>query len=100
MDNRTAKLAAAAAVIMIVLGGVTFWPAGSSKNGKWWLGSAAVYGQEILAEMEKIENFLEHLPTGGDKSYAVKRRRVHESRLFDVEDLLERLESYTYDQDT
>ncbi len=58
MNNRTAKLAAAAAVIIVVLGGVTFWPGGNSQNGRWWLGSAAVWGQEILAEMEKIETLV------------------------------------------
>ncbi len=55
MNNRTTKLAVAAAVIMVMLGGVTFWPAGTSQNGKWWLASPAAWGQEIIAELEKIE---------------------------------------------
>jgi len=55
MNNRRAKLAAAAAVVMVVLGGVTFWPSGTPGNGQWWLGSPAVWGKEIIAEMEKIE---------------------------------------------
>jgi len=57
MNNRTAKLTAAAAVIMVVLGGVTFWP-GAPQNGKWWLASPAVWGQEIIAQMEKIETLV------------------------------------------
>ncbi len=56
VKSRTAKFAAAAAaVVMIVLGGVTFWPGGNSQNGKWWLGSPAAWGQEIIAKMDKIE---------------------------------------------
>jgi len=55
MNNRTAKLAAAAAVIMVVLGGVTFWPFDTSDNGKWWLGPTAAWGQEIIAELVNIE---------------------------------------------
>lgn len=48
------KLAAAAAIIIIVLGGVTFWPVGNSESGKWWLGPAVVWGQEILATLDTI----------------------------------------------
>ena len=49
------------------------------------------------AELAKVENFIQNIPEGGDRTYAVRRRRLHESRLFDVQDLLERLESYTFE---
>ena len=55
VNRRTAKLTAAAAVIMVVLGGVTFWPFDTSDNGKWWLGPTAAWGQEIIAELVNIE---------------------------------------------
>lgn len=55
MNNRRMKLAAAAVVMVVVLGGVTFWPSGTPGNGKWWLGSPAVWGKEIIAEIEKTE---------------------------------------------
>jgi outer membrane lipoprotein-sorting protein len=55
MNNRTAKLATAAAIAMVLLGGVTFWPGGTSQNGKWWLASPAAWGQVIMAEMQNIE---------------------------------------------
>ena len=55
MNTRTGKLALAAAVILIVLGGVSFWPLGDGGNGKWWLGSQAAWGQELLHSLEKIE---------------------------------------------
>jgi outer membrane lipoprotein-sorting protein len=55
MSNRKMKLAGMAAVVMVVLGGVTFWPSGTAGNGKWWLGSPAVWGQEIIAELVNIE---------------------------------------------
>jgi len=55
MYSKTMKLAAAAVIAMVVLGGITFWPGGSPQNSKWWLGPPAAWGQEIMAELEKIE---------------------------------------------
>ena len=55
MYSRTIKYAAAAVIAIVVLGGISFWPDGSPQNGKWWLGSPAAWGQEIIAELEKIE---------------------------------------------
>lgn len=52
MKSRTAKLTAAAVIaIVVVVGGMPFWPGGSD-TGKWWLGPPAVWGQEILAELD------------------------------------------------
>ncbi len=55
MKSRIPKLATAAVIAIIVLGGVTFWPSGDSENGQWWLGSPAAWGQEIMASLEKVE---------------------------------------------
>ena len=55
MYSKTMKLAAAAVIAIVVLGGITFWPGGSQQNSKWWLGPPAAWGQEIMAELEKIE---------------------------------------------
>lgn len=55
MNTRTGRLALAAAVILIVLGGVTFWPLGNGDNGKWWLGPQAAWGQELLDSLDKVE---------------------------------------------
>jgi len=55
MKGPITKLAAAAVVAIVVLGGITFWPDGSSENGKWWLKPSAVWGQEIMDSLEKIE---------------------------------------------
>jgi hypothetical protein len=41
-------------VILIVLGGITFWPV-NNNNGKWWLGPPAAWGQELLAILDTIE---------------------------------------------
>lgn len=54
MYCKTMKLAAAAVIAMVVLGGISFWP-DSPQNGKWWLAPPAAWGQEIMAELEKIE---------------------------------------------
>jgi outer membrane lipoprotein-sorting protein len=55
MKSRIPKLAAAAAITIIVLGGITFWTDSSPDNGKWWLGPSAAWGQEIMDSLEKIE---------------------------------------------
>ena len=55
IKSRTAKLAAAAVIAIVVLGGTTFWPGGNSQNGKWWLGPPAAWGQEILAELDALK---------------------------------------------
>jgi hypothetical protein len=55
MKTRITKLTAAAAIAIIVLGGITFWPDSGPKNGKWWLGPPAAWGQEILAQLDTIK---------------------------------------------
>jgi outer membrane lipoprotein-sorting protein len=54
MYSRKMKFAAAAVIIMVVLGGISFWP-GNPQNPKWWLAPPAAWGQEIMTELEKIE---------------------------------------------
>jgi hypothetical protein len=55
VSNRRMKLAGIAAIVMVVLGGVTFWPFGSAGSGRWWLGPPAVWAQEIVGAMGNIE---------------------------------------------
>ncbi|MBL7154095.1 MAG: hypothetical protein ISS79_10275 [Phycisphaerae bacterium] len=55
MNSRLAKLAATAAIIITVLGGINFWPNDGSENGKWWLGSPAAWGREIIESLEELE---------------------------------------------
>ncbi len=55
MKTGITKLAAAAAIAIIVLGGITFWPNSGTDNGKWWLGPPAAWGQEILAKLDTIK---------------------------------------------
>lgn len=55
MKSRITKLAAAAVIIIAVLGGIAFWPGSGSENGKWWLGPPTAWGQEILATLDTIE---------------------------------------------
>ena len=54
MKKPIIKLAAAAVIIVTVLGGINFWP-GSSENGNWWLGSPAAWGQEIFESLESVK---------------------------------------------
>jgi hypothetical protein len=55
MKTTTGKLALAAAVIVIVLGGITFWPFGGANTGKWWLASPAALGQELRTALDTIK---------------------------------------------
>jgi hypothetical protein len=55
MNTRTGRFAIAAAVILILLGGITFWPFGGGKNGQWWLDSPAIWGQELLATLDAFK---------------------------------------------
>jgi hypothetical protein len=52
MSARTVRFALAAAVILVVLGGVTFWPFGNGGQSQWWLAPSAAWGQEILAALD------------------------------------------------
>ena len=54
MKSPITKLAAAAVIIITILGGISFWP-DSSENRKWWLAPSAAWGQEILTELDTIE---------------------------------------------
>jgi hypothetical protein len=55
MKTRTVKFAAAAVVVLAVVGGMTFWPGRGSDSKKWWLGSPAAWGQEILAALDTVK---------------------------------------------
>ncbi|MFB0554860.1 MAG: hypothetical protein ACETWQ_16265 [Phycisphaerae bacterium] len=52
---RITKLAAAVVIVVVVVSGITFWPSSGPENGKWWLKPSAVWGQEIMDSLEKIE---------------------------------------------
>jgi hypothetical protein len=55
MKSRMIKVAVAAVIALVVLGGISFWPRGGSNDGKWWLGPPKVWAQEILAELSTIK---------------------------------------------
>jgi outer membrane lipoprotein-sorting protein len=55
MKTRNMKIAVAAAVILIVLGGVTFRPFGHSEKGQWWLGPPAAWGQVITDSLDRVQ---------------------------------------------
>jgi hypothetical protein len=55
MNTRTTRLALAAAVILIVLGGIAFWPFGSGGKDQWWLAPPAAWGRELLTTLDTIQ---------------------------------------------
>jgi len=72
--NNRVKLVAAVAIVIVLLGGVTFWPGGNSQNGKWWLGPPAVWGREMLAVLDATkavtcrEQFVRVMPDGSERT--------------------------------
>jgi outer membrane lipoprotein-sorting protein len=56
MNAHHRKLAlAAAAAILIVLGGITLWPTRNPDTGQWWLGPPAAWGQLISESLDKVQ---------------------------------------------
>jgi hypothetical protein len=55
MNTRTTKMLLAAAVIMMVLGGVAFWPFGAGGKNQWWLAPPAAWGRELLTTLGTIQ---------------------------------------------
>jgi len=55
MNTRTGRLALAALVVLIVLGGIAFWPFGHDGSTAWWLGPSAAWGQELLATLDTMQ---------------------------------------------
>ena len=45
MNSKAGKCALAAAVILIVLGGITLWPFARTATGPWWLGPMDLRGR-------------------------------------------------------
>ena len=54
MKTRMTRFALAAAVILVVLGCVTFWPFSNGGKSQWWLAPSAAWGQEILAALDTV----------------------------------------------
>jgi outer membrane lipoprotein-sorting protein len=52
MKNRITKYATAAVIVMALLGGISFWPEGSSE---WWLGPPKVWAQEIIESLDRVQ---------------------------------------------
>jgi hypothetical protein len=71
-DTKTGRLALAAAVILIVLGGITFWPTGSPDADRWWLAPPAAWGQEVLTALGNVkcvtfrEQYVDMAPDGSE----------------------------------
>ncbi|MBN1506348.1 MAG: hypothetical protein JW955_05855 [Sedimentisphaerales bacterium] len=55
MNTPTGWLARVAAVLLILLGGITLWPSGDGKSNRWWLAPPPAWGQEILATLGTIK---------------------------------------------
>jgi outer membrane lipoprotein-sorting protein len=52
------KFAAAAVILLIILGGMNFWPFNSSNKEQWWLGSSVVWGRDIITQLNNIETLV------------------------------------------
>lgn len=54
MKSHITKFAAVAAVIVVVLGGINFWPVGPDRQD-WWTGPATAWGQEITEAIRTVQ---------------------------------------------
>ncbi|MEN6577738.1 MAG: hypothetical protein ABFD90_15450 [Phycisphaerales bacterium] len=86
MNTRTGRLALAAAVILIVLGGVTFWPLGNGDNGKWWLGPQTAWGQELLDSLDKVEAVVYRQRSGRAGAFGPAEMSVGWERRYNAKD--------------
>jgi hypothetical protein len=55
MSTRMVRFALAAAVILIVLGAISFWPFGQGAKDQWWFTPSAAWGQELLTTLNTIQ---------------------------------------------
>jgi hypothetical protein len=69
MNTKTGRCALAAAVLLIVLGGITLWPSGDPETGQWWLGPPAAWGQEILRSLDRIQAVVYQQRSGRTNDY-------------------------------
>ena len=81
MNTRRTRLTLAAAVILIVLGGLAFWPSGSPQDSLWWLGPRAAWGQDILDSLENMQTVIYRQRSGYTSDYGPpKMSRGYEIR--------------------
>jgi len=69
MNSKAGKFALAAAVILIVLGGITLWPFVRTDTGQWWLGPPAAWGKEILDSLDRIQAVVYRQRAGWTSDY-------------------------------
>jgi hypothetical protein len=75
--SRTGRLALAAAVILLVLGGIGLWPSGNTNQSPWWLGAPAAWGQEILHSLDQTEAVVYRQRVGYASNYGPPRMRPY-----------------------
>ena len=56
MKTKTVRFATAAAIALVVIGGITFWPNQGPDSKKWWLAPSAAWGQEILTVLDTVKS--------------------------------------------
>jgi len=86
MSTKTSRLALAAAVILIIFGGITFWPSGDGGTGQWWLGPPAAWGQEILNYLDSIQAVVYRQRSGYVSDYGPPRMSRGWERRYNAED--------------
>lgn len=73
VHSRTGRLVLAAAVILLVLGGIGLWPVGNGSKSQWWLGAPAAWGQEILHSLDQTEAVVYRQRVGYASDYGPPR---------------------------
>jgi hypothetical protein len=94
MGKPVIKLAAAAVIIIAVIGGINFWPDGPGKE-KWYMGPPAAWGKDIIAELEKVKALVYRQHGASVSDYGLKKMDVEWEKRFCSENAY-RCDRYDY----
>lgn len=73
VNTQITKFALAAAVILLVLGGLGLWLPGLGPDSPWWMGAPAAWGQEILHSLDQTEAVVYRQRVGYASDYGPPR---------------------------
>ena len=90
MGKPVFKLAAAAVIIIAVVGGINFWP-----KGKWYLGPPAAWGKEIIQSLEKVKTLVYRQHGASVSDYGLVKMDVEWEKRFCSENAY-RCDRYDY----
>ncbi|MHC4659685.1 MAG: hypothetical protein ACYS83_11015 [Planctomycetota bacterium] len=98
--SKIARSTVAVAIIIAFLWGIIDWPSGSPKNGKWWLGPPAAWGQEIIASLDRIQALVHRARSATVPAYGPTEFSTNWARRYYAKDNSWRRDRYNHDGKT